>query len=298
MDRSHPSELLIRHRLRALEKNLPGARKGNVQAVHQARVASRRLREALPVVSTGSRGRRLERQMRKITRALGPVRDLDVALQMLDDIERTGGASRAALMRLRQAVSRERQLLQAGLEERIERSHPEKLRKRALAAARRDSNGEGSARKGGPQLVHAARRMARRAARLRAAIENASGMYLPERLHEVRIAVKKLRYSMELVRELTGSRATARIRVLKRTQELLGRVRDLEVLIARTRAVQGAENAPSLKLSAELDRLVRRFENECRQLHAIYTSSRPSLLSVCDHAVSAAASNLDADAAA
>ena len=81
MDRSAPSELLIRQRLRALEKNLPAAARGNVDALHQARVATRRIREALPVVSAGSRGRRLERQMRKITQALGPVRDLDVALQ-------------------------------------------------------------------------------------------------------------------------------------------------------------------------------------------------------------------------
>jgi len=295
MDRTAPSEMLIRQRLRALEKNLPAAAKGNVTALHQARVASRRIREALPLVSAGSRGRRLDRQMRKITQALGPVRDLDVALLILDEMERSGEVSRSALGRLRQAVTRERQLLYAAMKRRVEAWDLAKLRKRALGAARRTSGHRGVR---DPKRVARARdRAARRAERLRMAIENAAGIYLPDRLHDVRIAVKKLRYAMELVRELSGSRATAKLRTLKESQDLLGRIRDLEILIARTRAVQGAPGAPNLKLSAELDRIVRRFENECRQLHGHYMSSRHSLRSICDHAISAADSKRAADAA-
>ena len=76
----------------------------------------------------------------------------------------------------------------------------------------------------------------------------------------MRIAVKKLRYALEIARDLSGSRATARIRMLKRVQDLLGRMHDLEMLITRTRAIQGRRRAESLKLSADLDRLVRRLE--------------------------------------
>jgi CHAD domain-containing protein len=285
MDRSAPSELLIRQRLRALEKNLPAAAKGNVDALHQARVASRRIREALPLVSAGSRGRRLERQMRKITQALGPVRQLDVALQILDEMEHSGEVSRSALSRLRQAVSRERQLLYVDMKRRLDGWNLEKVRKRALGAARR-SGARGV--RDPKRLARAQQRAARRAERLRMAIENAAGIYLPDRLHDVRIAVKKLRYAMELVRELSGSRAQAKLRTLKNSQDLLGRIRDLEVLIARIRGVQGAAGAPNLKLSAELDRLVRRFENDCRQLHGQYMSSRQTLLAICDHAIGAA----------
>jgi CHAD domain-containing protein len=99
------------------------------------------------------------------------------------------------------------------------------------------------------------------------------------------------------VRELSGSRATARLKTLKNSQDLLGRIRDLEVLIARTRAVQGAPGAPSLKVSSELDRLVRSLEHECRRLHGQYMASREALLSICDHA-SAAARGRRADRAA
>jgi CHAD domain-containing protein len=295
MDRSAPSELLIRQRLQALEKNLPAASRGDVEALHQARVASRRLREALPLVARPSRARRLDRQMRKLTRTLGPVRDLDVVLQILDEIERSGEASRPAISRLRQAVARERLLLLENMKRRLGDLDLDKLRKRALGAARKRSNGDAPRRE--ERLAHARQRAARRAERLRGAIETATGIYLPDRLHDVRVAVKKLRYAVELARELSGSRATAKLRTLRNMQDLLGRMHDLEILIARTRAVQGAPGAPNLKISGELDRVVRRLENECRQLHGQYMTARNALLAICDHAIAAAAGKPAADAA-
>ena len=71
---------------------------------------------------------------------------------------------------------------------------------------------------------------------------------------------------------------------LKRAQDLLGRIHDLEVLIARTRAIQGSTNAPTLRVSADMDLLVRRLETECRRLHGRYIAMRPSLVSICDYA--------------
>jgi hypothetical protein len=70
MKRTNPSELIIRQRLAALSRALPGARKGDVQAVHQARVATRRIREALPLVARGRAGNSLRKSVRKLTRVL------------------------------------------------------------------------------------------------------------------------------------------------------------------------------------------------------------------------------------
>ncbi len=293
MDRSVPSELLMAQRLRALESNLPDAARGNQEALHRARIASRRLREALPLISSSQRARRLERKIRKITRALGPVRELDVALQILDEVEATGDLSRPALTRLRQAVERERQTLQSDLRRRIEDCKLEKLRKRALCVARK-ATGTGAVLRDPVRLARARAQAARRAERLLVAIEGASGIYLPDRLHDVRIAVKKLRYALELVRELSGSRAHARIKTLAKVQDALGRMHDLEVLNARTRGVQGAPGAPTLKLSGELDRLVRRFETECRQLHAQYMARRRAVIEICERAISDAQTSADA----
>jgi CHAD domain-containing protein len=172
----------------------------------------------------------------------------------------------------------------------------EKVRKRALAGAREHDavtrDGMSAKRAGRLRREAAAERIAaadrhslRRATRLRNAIDNAAGIYLPDRLHELRIAVKKLRYSLEVARDLRASRAAASIRTLKRAQDLLGHIHDLEVLITRTRAVQGSPDASDLKLSADLDRLVRKLENECRRLHGHYIALRPRLMTLCDRIV-------------
>jgi len=284
MKRTTPSELLIRQRLNALIRSLPGAQQGDPQLLHQARVASRRLREALPLVASGSRGRKLERTVRRLTRAFGPVRELDVALETLDALTADGDAPRGAIAKLRQVVRQERQRLHVKMCSRVVRVDLDKLRRRAAAAARKGHAQAVRGRMHDPKRVAGARlRAARRAVRLREAIENAAGIYLPDRLHAVRIAVKKLRYAMEVSRELSGSRGNARIRTLKDAQDLLGRMHDHEVLIARVRAVQGSSAAPNLRVSADLDRLVRRLETECRQIHGQYMALRRKVLTICDH---------------
>ena len=288
------SELLILQRLRALARTLPGASQGDVHAIHQARVATRRLREALPLVVDGGRGRKLGDRVRSLTRRLGPVRELDVVVHTLDALESAGEVPRGAIACLRTVVAEERRRLHRNMARRVAEFDMDKLRRRAVAGARKHdlAIAKANAREGRPtrrgdpaRLAVADRRAARRAVGLRAAIENAAGIYLPDRLHEVRIAVKKLRYAMEVARDLRGSRAQVRIRTLKRAQESLGRMHDLEVLIARTRAVQGSPRASDLRLSADLDRLVRHLENECRGLHGHYIASRPALLAVCDHVI-------------
>lgn len=281
MKRTNPSELIIRQRLAALSRTLPGARKGDVQAVHQARVATRRIREALPLVARGRAGKSLRKSVRKLTRVLGPVRELDVALLNLDQLRNSGELSDAAIGCLRQLVSEERQRLGSEMVKCICQYDLQKLQKKAVAAANRGPWTAGT--RDPRRAAQAMGRAARRAVGLRAAMENAAGIYLPDRLHEVRIAVKKLRYALEIAQDLSGSRATARIRTLKRVQDLLGRMHDLEMLIARTRAIQSRAGAPDLKLSADLDRLVRRLENECRRLHVRYMNERKSLRAICDY---------------
>ena len=98
------SELLVRQRLRALTSTLPAARVGDVHAIHQARVATRRLREALPLVATGEKGRKLEREIRRLTRSLGPVRELDVAFEMLEELGTSRDVPRPAVSCLLQTI--------------------------------------------------------------------------------------------------------------------------------------------------------------------------------------------------
>jgi CHAD domain-containing protein len=282
------AELLIRQRFSDLDRALPGAKAGDVSAIHQARVATRRLREALPLITKGSSGRKLERKVATMTRALGPVRELDVAIGMLDEFAAARDVGRGGVAALRHVINDERRRLHRDMVRALDRCNLEKLTKRAVAAAKkRDRAAAETAHQRNPRRLDIVRRRAaRRAQRVKDAMENAAGIYLPDRLHEVRIALKKLRYAMEIARELSRSRAVAKILALKRLQDLLGRMHDLEVLIARTRALQGSPSAPSLRLSAELDQLVRRLETECRQLHGQYIAARPSLAAICEHVMS------------
>ena len=273
--RTPGAEYLIRQRVTALGRALPAAKAGDATSLHQARVATRRLRAALPILGSGAKAGKLTRSVRRLTRALGPLRELDVELLILDELEKSAEVPQSGIDCLRASIVEERERLQADVQERIDDFDVDKLRKRALAAARKQA-GDKRPR----DASEAAGRAARRARRLSAAIDDAAGVYLPDRLHAVRIAVKKLRYTVELMPRAGSSRTASRIRTLKNAQDLLGRMHDLEMLIARTRGIQSSPGASTLKVSGALDRLVRRLENECRQLHGHYMAARPALLSL------------------
>jgi CHAD domain-containing protein len=222
-----------------------------------------------------------------LTRALGGVREHDVALLTLDELASDASVSREGIDLLRTILREERERLFADMALEIERVNLEKLQRKALAAAHHKVDAQGPALSDAKRLRAVIKRSIRRALALQAAIDNAGGIYLPDRLHQVRIAVKKLRYVLEVARDLSRSRASARIRTLKTVQDLLGHMHDLEMLIMRIRALQGSDRAPTLRVSAELDRLVRRLETECRQLHVRYMGFKKKLLELCDYVTSA-----------
>jgi len=286
MTDSHPSELLIRQRLTALTRTLPSASCGDVNAIHQARVATRRVRAALPIATRGSSRRKLKKSFTRLTRALGGVRELDVAILTLDELASDPSVPQEGLEQLRVILQEERQRFYAEMNGILQHVDLDRLQRKTLAAAERATEDD-SERSDLKRLRSVIKRAGRRAFALQAAIENAGNIYLADRLHQVRIAVKKLRYVLEIARELSRSRAFARIRMLKNAQDLLGRMHDLEVLIMRIRALQGSDRAPTLKVSADLDRLVRRLETECRQLHVRYMGFKKKLLELCDYVTAA-----------
>ena len=288
MEHSALSVALLRQRLVSLLRAMPAAQAGDHVSVHQARVASRRLREALPLLGVRADADaldRADRRVRRITRALGPVRELDVTLLLLAELEKKGAAPPRAIARVREAVTEERQKRRRQMLAEITPSRLDKLRKRLVEVAAPASRpvAKGSA------LSEANAQAATRALKLRAAIERAGGIYLAERLHRVRVAAKKLRYALEIQRELTKSRSTTYLNRLKGQQDLLGRMHDLEILIEHARAMQAKLAPRDRRGMAELKTLIRVLEQECREGHAAYMRARPALLKLCDTVVAAAA---------
>ena len=281
MEHSALSVVLLRQRLVSLLKAMPAVQAGDEISVHQARVASRRLRQALPLLGVRADADALDRaqkRVRRITRALGPVRELDVTLLLLQELAQRSAAPERAIDRVRVAVAEERQKRRRDMLDAIKPSKLDKLRKRLVkvAAPRQRPVASGSA------LAEANAQTVRRAAELREAIERAGGIYLADRLHRVRVAAKKLRYALEIQRELTKSRSATQINRLKHQQDLLGRMHDLEILIDRAREVQSNLTPRDRRGMAELKSLVRVLEAECREGHATYVRERPALLKLCD----------------
>ena len=281
MQRSTLSVALLRQRLVSLLKAMPASQAGDESSVHEARVASRRLREALPVLGARADERtldRAEKRVRRLTRALGPVRELDVTLLLLAELEARGATAPRAIARVRDKVTAERLERRREMLEEITPSRLNQLCKRLVKVAAPDSPPHPPT----DELVEAAQQAAKRARRLKAAIEHAGSIYLADRLHRVRIAAKKLRYALEIQRELSHARPTARLTRIKVQQDLLGRMHDLEILIDRTRRVQEALPAGDRRGMAELDALVRVLEDECREGHAAYMQAKPAMVKLCD----------------
>jgi CHAD domain-containing protein len=125
--------------------------------------------------------------------------------------------------------------------------------------------------------------VAHRAAVLKRSIETAGTVFLPSRVHEVRIAIKKLRYSVELEGDVSSDKSWTRdLATLKRSQDLLGRLHDRQVLIERARQVQASLTPPDLVVWRGLGNLVATIEKECRRLHGRYVRDAAALVALCD----------------
>jgi len=269
--------LLLRRRLNELERQLPSAINGEIEGIHQARVASRRMREVLPLV-VGVAGehatRGLRRNLRTITRGLGPRRELDVALATLADLETSAPEHAAAIATVRTRTTLER-----------ERTWPEVERALSsiqvahLAGRVRDLEcGLGSPAHGASCAARSAARLDARIARLNEAVGAVGAVYAAGPLHEVRIALKKFRYALEIAAELGRFRLDGSLKRLKSLQDLLGALHDLQVLAGRVRDCEAATRAAGAR--RHLRALAGLLDGRVRQLHSRYLAERLALVAV------------------
>jgi CHAD domain-containing protein len=276
MNRSLPLIRLLDRRARALRRQLAGAVGGKDAGVHHARVASRRLREALPVLTEGlhqTKAGKAVRKIRRLTEALGTVRELDVTLRLIDELAERPGIPRAALADVRALVIEERERRRAVMLKRLEAVDTAKLSHR-LRAVRRAVAAAPAAHAWRAAL---AVRIARRARRLDKAIAQAGQIYVPEGLHQVRIAAKKLRYALEIADETGAVPCRESVRTIKRVQDALGRLHDLQVLLHHVAAVGAAPRHRRSTPDAGLAILSRMIEDDCRHLHGRYVAFLPQL---------------------
>jgi CHAD domain-containing protein len=248
-------------------------------------VASRRLRELLPVLELpASAVAKLTRRLRKVTSRLGTIRELDVLNLLLEDLQGSGRHDPGAVGKVAHRVSRERARRRDRLEKRLPiaglRRVARKIERLVGDIKQADSEDRaGKSERAWRWAVDA--RVARRATSLVESVRLAGALYLPERLHAVRIGVKKLRYALELSSDIAGTKRNPDLATLKRVQDLLGRMHDLQMLVDRVRQTQASIAPPDLATWRHLDTLTTTLENRTRRLHARYVHERPAIESMC-----------------
>lgn len=241
-------------------------RHGEEEPVHDMRVATRRLRAALRTFGL----RELGQQVKPLQDALGQVRDVHVQQGWLEATERELSGM-PPLEPLRQALARtlpERtQALHAALGQWGRDMYP-----RLVAAAVRL---ELPGRLGSAQALEVLRKRLRR---LEPQVEQVAAAPLPEPAHALRIAVKKLRYQVELFSPASAQACAQVLEALVPLQELLGSLHDADVrlvwlatLEAQEPGVQQAAQAlrpavqqQRLRLAAELVHELQRWSAERR----------------------------------
>jgi CHAD domain-containing protein len=276
---------LWRKRLDELSAVWPEFVHGRTTGLHKTRVASRRIREALPIVGAAAppgKVKKLNKKMRALTRALGPIRELDVELNLLE--ERADGMSGRALEMVRREIAARRQALRRELDEDAPVGDLKRLIRKLekVADGRREKKAREHGTKAASKLEAQWRavlgaRLMQRAKRLAAALEEAGPVYAPDRLHDVRISTKKLRYALEIARDARVGGVAPLLRTLKRHQERLGGLHDLQMLLKRVRAT---ESSPTVGASVnDLSAYAESLDRECRRLHAAFVEARGELVS-------------------
>jgi CHAD domain-containing protein len=263
---------VLQTQIDALLRQLPAVRDADVEGVHQARVATRRLREALPLFARSYPAdvKRVRKLVKRAGRRLGRVRELDV---MRADLERRAGripmampavdAARKTLARRHDAARR--RLIKVLDRLRLDRREQLRLRHR----------GDWWRPFAGPARGWAAvlwQRIERRADDLSRAIDHCGGVYFPNRVHAVRVGAKKLRYSAELAGLAGLWRCVEAVNDLKQTQDTLGHLHDAQVLLESMDELVG-DSARGREVTLLKDDL----QGEIAERHAKYLSQRDRL---------------------
>lgn len=270
-----PHNLLERH-LDSLLSHLPAVRDGDVEGIHQARVATRRLREVLPLALSPF-DKTMVDAVKAVGRHLGQARDVDVMRELLDEVgERdlaavTVAAQAKRTLRQRQQVTRRAMI--KGLDELDLPSLRERL---GLGSSSRWLTRPFGVVRSTAWRDDLRSRIGDRAHDVVDAVGHASGIYFPNRSHGARVAIKKLRYAVEVAEDTRTWQPPRVLRDLRRIQSTLGTIHDAQVLKDAVDDLVG-HDAPAAAMAA----LKQTLDDEIARHHGEYLRRRDRLLALC-----------------
>ena len=272
---------ILSTQLAHVRDNEPGTRAGDdIEALHDMRVAVRRLRTALrlfakvlPRVRGGTSNvpsvSAIDASLRWLAAELGTVRDLDVQIERIDEWQSAlDDEDAGALDPLADLLRRRRDAARVAMVAAMDTPRLPALYRaiEALAAAGRDDLPR-RALKPAVVVLPSILRKRYRAFRARARKIDGDERPQPALLHETRIRGKRLRYAAEFARPVYGKRARALVAALKDTQDVLGLHQDAEVAVAELRQISADAGAdlPPRTLFA-MGEIAQRYRDNQREL--------------------------------
>lgn len=223
--------------------NEPGTRLGeDIEALHDMRVATRRLRTALAVFDAALPPplAALRPEFGWVADALGEVRDLDVQIEWLgtEAAALAGPGGDSALTPLIDILGVRREEARSRMLAALDAPRFAALVEGATVMLREGTTTPGGASPSTDVVPALLRKRWRRYQRLARGLTPAS----PEDdFHDARIRAKRIRYTTEFTARLYGNRAANFVDALKRAQNDLGRYQDAAIaveLLERTAAAQ------------------------------------------------------------
>jgi CHAD domain-containing protein len=283
-----PARLVARslgrlHLLKVLEEAARLVTEDDPEAVHDFRVALRRLRSWLeafrPLLDDTVSGSS-ERRMRRLSRVAGDARDLQVQCESLRGIGESGNAALAReAHRIERRLGKEEGRARSKLLQKVVEDLPVSAAKLAAQLKQAERAPGGTPATEPTAAVAMAQLLAERLVEMESSLRRLKRPGHTELAHQARIATKRLRYLLEAFGSSSRLAATAALR-LAEVQDEFGRLHDAQllarrisrakpVLRSRVRREIGASSREAFRLSRSRDirnaedataRLIRRLE--------------------------------------
>ncbi len=242
---------LLRRLFSTMLNHEPGTRLGeDPEELHDMRVATRRMRAAMSTFRPALPGRfeKARAELKWIAACLGEVRDVEVQLEWLDEMQRTSSWEDATAVGPLIEERRERWALErTRLLEALDSERYHAMAEELAAILREGDPGQGQAampvKQFGRRVLKKRRRQFRREA------EDLTSDSDPHLYHLARIRGKKLRYASEALTDVFGEPAVGLVTAIKHAQDVLGEHQDKAVAITWLRLTALSDRAwPPLTL--------------------------------------------------
>jgi len=258
----------------------------NIEDIHDLRVSSRRLRTCLNVfyeVLPPKKNKIWQRDIKKVTRSFSQVRDLDVQIDLInqifnstDDKSRLPGLRRIRLRlkQKRQVKQNETHILTRAILENSTLVEMQDWVKTVLGSEEKQSNPSNALYQLGYEHIQK---------RLDEFLFFEVFIFDPSRikeLHQMRIAAKRLRYTLEVFSNLYKGKTDFAMIIAQQSQQILGEIHDADVWVTYLPAFLEKEfkrvekfygqKGPFNRLKPGIEYLIQNRKKERNRLYTLF----------------------------